>query len=149
MKLSELFEGPDLVNLLDGVFGKWANGGGVYLELARHADWKGVDAESFLASYGIKVFGRYVEGDSSFGFYVKPKQAEWTDYLLRTAGAPVISAPLSERNASIPREGGKLPKAWGVEAKPKTFVDWVVRAMAAWLDAWEAGKSDPFWKRGR
>lgn len=138
----------EIVNLFDGIFGQWVNGGGVYFEFSRHSDWKGVDAESLLASYGIKVFGRYVDGEETFGFYVKPKQAVWADYLLRTAGAPVISTPLSDKNAAIPREGGKLPKAWGVEAKPKTFVDWVVRIMATWLGTWESSKSDPFWKRG-
>lgn len=144
-----LLEAPDVINLLDGIFGKWTRGGGVYLEFSRYSDWRGVDTESLLASYGVPVYGRYVEGEETFGFYVKPKQAEWADYLLRTAGAPIISKPLSERNAAIPREGGKLPKAWGTQTKPKTFVDWTVRLMAWFLDAWEPSKSNPFWKRGR
>lgn len=144
-----LLEAPDVINLLDGIFGKWTREGGVYLEFSRHSDWRGVDTESLLASYGVPVYGRYVEGEETFGFYVKPKQAEWADYLLRTAGAPIISKPLSERNAAIPREGGKLPKAWDTQTKPKTFVDSVVRLMAWWLDAWEPSKPNPFWKRGR
>ena len=149
MNLLEMISGPDVINWLDGIFGQWAHGGGVYFEMSRQADWRGVDAESLLASYGIQVYGRYVNGEDTVGFYVKPRQAEWADYILRSAGAPLISQPLSERNALIPREGGKLPKAWGVQTKPKTFVDWTVRLMAWWLDAWEGDKANPFWKRGR
>lgn len=139
----------DIINWIDGLLGKVTYGETIRFEMSRQAGWRGVDVESFLSSYGISVTGREICGDDSLAFCVNHRQAGWADYLLRMAGVPLLSKPLSDRNAAIPREGGKLPKPWGAPTKPKTFVDHTVRAMAWFLDAWEGEKDEPFWKRGR
>lgn len=137
----------DIINLIDKILGYTE--GDSYFEMSTGSGWSGSDAESLLSSYGIPVYGREISHEESIGFYVNHRQAGWADYLLRSAGAPLLSKPLSERNARIPQGGtGKMPKAWGVPTRPKTFVDWVVRLLSVCLGQWEGGKERPFWKRG-
>lgn len=120
----------DIINWIDGLLGKMTYGDTVRFEASIQTGWRGVDIESFLSTYGISVTGREIVNGESIAFCINHRQAGWADYLLRMAGVPLLSKPLSERNAAIPREGGQLPRAWGVPAKPKTFVDRIVRVLA-------------------
>ena len=127
----------DLIDPIDGLIGRLTRGGGVLIEMSSEGDWAGVDAESLLASYGVSVYGREI-GDKIVGFMVNPRQAKWADYLLRRAGAPLLSPNLSGASK------GKMPKAWGVEAAPKSFADYVVRGLSKWFGRWDSN----FWMRG-
>ena len=71
----------------------------------------GAGYESMLKRYGVVIFGRRVTS-KHLVFSVKTKQAQWAEYLLLRAGAPVVST-FDHRNASwASKHGGALPPAW-------------------------------------
>ena len=66
-----------------------------YLDL--DSGWTGARCEKLLRSKGVKVYGHCIaNGDASFR--VPKKQAEWAEYLLLKAGAPLKYHLFSERN---------------------------------------------------
>ena len=77
-----------------------------------HTDGKtGAGYESMLKRYGVVIFGRRVTS-KHLVFSVKTKQAQWAEYLLLRAGAPVVTT-FDHRNATwAARHGGQLPPAW-------------------------------------
>jgi len=66
-----------------------------YLDL--NSGWTGAQCEKLLRSKGVKVYGRRIASGEVF-FQVPTKQAEWAEYLLLRAGAPLKYALYSERN---------------------------------------------------
>ena len=57
----------------------------------------GARCEKLLKSKGVKVYGRCIANGDAF-FQVPKKQAEWAEYLLLKAGAPLKYHLFSERN---------------------------------------------------
>lgn len=97
-------------------------GPGVKLTWAAASGWPGGRVEPLLQRYGVRVFRRqYSINGSDYGLHVLPQQAAWADYILRTAGCPLTSAPLSGGKA-----GRAMPKAWGVPARPVGFAGRVI-----------------------
>jgi hypothetical protein len=83
-----------------------------YLDL--NSGWTGARCEKLLRSKGVKVYGRCIAKGDAF-FQVPKKQAEYAEYLLLKAGAPLKYHLFSERNrkymgqSSTPtRRGGLL-----------------------------------------
>ena len=71
----------------------------------------GNDYEKMLRRYGVVVFGRRATSRYLI-FSVKTAQAQWAEYLLHRAGAPVVTT-IDHRNATwARRHGGQLPPAW-------------------------------------
>jgi hypothetical protein len=66
-----------------------------YLDL--DSGWTGARCEKLLRSKGVKVYGRCIAKGDAF-FQVPKKQAEWAEYLLLKAGAPLKYHLFSERN---------------------------------------------------
>lgn len=89
------------------------NGWGRKIEWYKASGWTGAKVEGILRRYGISVYARdYGHGKMTKGLRVRRQQAAWADYVLRKAGCPLASPPLS--NA----QPGDLPKEWGVPARP-------------------------------
>ena len=59
--------------------------------------WTGAQCERLLRRKGVKVYGRCVAKGDAF-FQVPKKQAEYAEYLLLQAGAPLKYHLFSERN---------------------------------------------------
>ena len=66
-----------------------------YLDL--DSGWTGARCEKLLRSKGVKVYGRCIANGDAF-FQVPKKQAEYAEYLLLKAGAPLKYHLFSERN---------------------------------------------------
>ena len=73
----------------------YGHGWTFYLDL--DSGWTGARCEKLLRSKGVKVYGRCIANGDVF-FQVPTKQAEWAEYLLLRAGAPLKYALFSERN---------------------------------------------------
>ena len=65
--------------------------------VSRASDWRGIDIERLLRSYGVKVWDRGLAGDDLY-FCVKRRQARWAKYLLLRAGVPVTRTVIDPRN---------------------------------------------------
>ena len=102
----------DIIKWLDDLLAVLRNGQGHRLEWYKSSGWAGGDVERVLRQYGIRVYCRdYGHGRDTLGCRVRQQQAAWADYLLRTAGCPLTSRPLS-------KPGRVMPRAWGVPARP-------------------------------
>ena len=66
-----------------------------YLDL--DSEWTGARCEKLLRSKGVKVYGRCIANGDAF-FQVPKEQAEYAEYLLLKAGAPLKYHLFSERN---------------------------------------------------
>ena len=66
-----------------------------YLDL--DSGWTGAQCEKLLRSKGVKVYGRCIAKGDVF-FQVPKGQAEYAEYLLLKAGAPLKYHLFSERN---------------------------------------------------
>jgi hypothetical protein len=73
----------------------YGHGWTFYLDL--DSGWTGARCEKLLRSKGVKVYGRCIANGDAF-FQVPKKQAEWAEYLLLKAGAPLKYHLFSERN---------------------------------------------------
>ena len=73
----------------------YGHGWTFYLDL--DSGWTGARCEELLRSKGVKVYGRCIANGDTF-FQVPKKQAEWAEYLLLKAGAPLKYHLFSERN---------------------------------------------------
>jgi len=73
----------------------YGHGWTFYLDL--DSGWTGARCEKLLRSKGVKVYSRCIANGDVF-FQVPTKQAEWAEYLLLCAGAPLKYALFSERN---------------------------------------------------
>ena len=102
----------DIIKWLDDLLAVLRNGQGHRLEWYKSSGWTGVNVERVLRRYGIRVYCRdYGHGRDTLACRVRSRQAAWADYLLRTAGCPLASRPLS-------KPGRVMPRAWGVPARP-------------------------------
>ena len=110
----------DIIKWLDDLLAVLRNGRGHRLEWYKSSGWAGGDVERVLRRYGIRVYCRdYGHGKTTLGCRVRRRQAAWADYLLRTAGCPLASPPLS-------KPGRVMPRAWGVPARPVGLAGWLI-----------------------
>jgi len=88
-----------------------AEGGGlVCFVLDRRGGWCGGEAEAELARFEVPIVDRDFDA-GHFYWLVKRSQAEWAEYLLLRAGAPLLSV-VNPRNAEWAEGKGRVP-AWG------------------------------------
>jgi len=81
--------------------------------------YNGYRVEKLLRRYGIRVWGRRIQGDTR-SFIVKRKQAVWAEYLLCRAGVPLAcDEPADFRTFRIGLFG--LDKLKNVERTVATF----------------------------
>ena len=75
--------------------------------------YNGYRVEKLLRRYGIRVWGRRIDGDTQ-SFVVKRKQAVWAEYLLCRAGVPLACDLLDPRNAEYPEQHpvDSMPVPW-------------------------------------
>lgn len=66
-----------------------------YIDL--ESGWTGAQCERILKERGVSIYGRCIANGDAF-FTVSKKQAEWAEYLLLKAGAPLKYHLFSERN---------------------------------------------------
>lgn len=87
--------------------------------------YNGYRVEKLLRRYGIRVWGRRVNGETR-SFIVRRKQAVWAEYLLCRAGVPLACELLDPRNAEYPEQHpvNSMPIPWTEKGIPAiTFID--------------------------
>ena len=97
MDMLELLANLDWVNRLTALVETAIHGHGWTFYLGLDSGWTRARCEKVLRSKGVKIYGHYV-ADEDVCFQVPTKQAEWAEYLLLRAGAPLKYALFSERN---------------------------------------------------
>ena len=113
----------DPLKWIDDALALLTNGPGHKLERDQSSGWAGGRVERILREYGVRVYRRdYGHGRDTLGCHVRKRQAAWADYLLRRAGCPLLSRPLSGTGA----KPGPMPRAWGVPARPVGLAGWIV-----------------------
>jgi len=85
-------------------------GGLVCFTLDRRGGWLGGAAEMELARFEIPIVDRDFD-EGHFYWLMKESQAEWAEYVLLRAGAPLLSV-VNPRNAEWAAGKGRVP-AWG------------------------------------
>jgi hypothetical protein len=91
----------------------YGHGWTFYLDL--DSGWTGVQCERLLKSKGVKVYGRCIANGDVF-FQVPTRQAEWAEYLLLRAGAPLKYALFSERNRKYLGGAGQQQDRFGIDS---------------------------------
>lgn len=83
------------------------------IRVSRDGDWSGTDVAGFLRHYGVDVWGGRTTSDH-FIMYVKDRQANWAEYLLRRRGIPVESSVYNPNNLLYAQQHapGDQPPAW-------------------------------------
>lgn len=101
------------------------------LRVSRDGQWSGSDVVHFLKHYGVDVWGGRTTSDH-FVMYVKERQANWAEYLLRRRGIPVESAVYNAANLVYAQQHapGDQPPAWADrKPEPQTgiekLLDWL------------------------
>lgn len=95
------------------------------LRVSRDGHWSGSDVAHFLKHYGIDVWGGRTTTDH-FIMYVKERQANWAEYLLRRRGIPVDSEVRNPANLVDAQHHapGDQPPAWADRgAERRTTID--------------------------
>jgi len=83
------------------------------LRIRRDGPWSGRDVARFLRHYGVQTWAGRVTTDH-FIMYVKERQANWAEYLLRRRGIPLESAVYNPANLGYAQKyaPGDQPPAW-------------------------------------
>jgi hypothetical protein len=85
----------------------------------------GAKVEYILRQYGIKCYAREMADDRFLGLSVSDRQANWAEYILLSAGVPLLTEAVDGRNAGYAeRRDGTMPTPWGVTVGPG---DWMGR----------------------
>jgi hypothetical protein len=96
------------------------------IRVSRIGEWSGTDVERFLRRYGVDVWGGRTTTDH-FIMYVKERQANWAEYLLRRRGIPIESPVYNPRNLIYAQmhAPGDQPPAWadGDHPKPQNAIE--------------------------
>jgi hypothetical protein len=119
----------DLINPIDGVWGRAAHGQMHCFTFRADGEYSGYEIEKMLRRYGIRIWGRKMEGDQERAFLVKQTQAVWAEYLLCRAGVPLTCALLDPRNEHYCRrhEPQSMPIPWTKHGiGPSSFVDYIL-----------------------
>lgn len=112
--------------ILDNIWAFSKFGQGVKIEWVGST---GANVERFLRGYGVRVWGRQIsyKVGEPWGVRVPANQAAYADALLRVKGYAVTSPHLGKKF-------NKVPRPWGVPAKPVGFVGVFVRNIGGDLD---------------
>ena len=97
MDMLEFLANFDWISPLTALVETAIHGHGWTFYLDLDSGWTGARCERLLRSKGVKVYGRCIANGDAF-FQVPEKQAEWAEYLLLKAGAPLKYHLFSERN---------------------------------------------------
>jgi hypothetical protein len=83
------------------------------VRVSRYGAWSGTDVARFLEHYGVDVWGGRTTTDQ-FIMYVKERQANWAEYLLRRRGIAIESPVHNPRNLTYAQAHapGDQPPAW-------------------------------------
>ena len=76
--------------------------------------WTLNEVIALLKGYHVKTYNRGFNSDEIW-IHVPRRQANWAEYLLQRAGAPVKMSTVDPRNAqwaSQAKHGGKMPARW-------------------------------------
>jgi hypothetical protein len=120
---------PDLIDPLDGWFGRLLHGPMHRCTFSRHGDFSGMQVEMLLHQYGIRIWGREIDAPEELALLVKRRQAVWAEYILCRAGVPLTCQLLDPRNEvyRVRHIPGSMPTPWTKDGiRPHTFVDHVV-----------------------
>lgn len=95
--------------------------------------YNGYRVEKLLRRYGIRVWGRRVDGDTR-SFVVRRKQAVWAEYVLCRAGVPLACELLDPRNAQYPEQHpvDSMPIPWSEKGIPAISL---IDHLGEWLAA--------------
>lgn len=81
------------------------------IRVSRYGEWSGTEVARFLRHYGVDVWGGRATTDY-FIMYVKERQANWADYLLRRRGIAVEGPAYNSKNLGYAQAPGDQPPAW-------------------------------------
>ncbi len=83
------------------------------LRIRRDGQWSGRDVAEFLRHYGVQTWAGRTTTDH-FIMYVKERQANWAEYLLRRRGIPLESPVYNPANLGYAQKyaPGDQPPAW-------------------------------------
>ena len=122
---------PDLINPLDGAWGRVTQGPMHRFTFHPASGFSGAEVEKLLGQYYIPIWGREMDDPEERAFLVKRAQANWAEYLLCRAGVPLTSPLLNPRNARFGERHDTMPTPWQSSGiHPYSFVS----ATVAWLD---------------
>lgn len=119
----------DIINPLDGLWGRTFHGPMHRFSFRADGDFTGYEIEKMLRRYGIRIWGREMDGSEERAFLVKRSQAVWAEYLLCRAGVPLTCALIDPRNTEYrehhpPRS---MPTPWTKHGVgPASLVDHVL-----------------------
>jgi hypothetical protein len=127
---------PDLINPLDGLWGRVSQGSMHRFSFLTGSGFYGYRVELLLRQYGIRVWGREMTDREEMAVLVKRRQAVWAEYVLCRAGVPLTSALIDPRNARYVERylPGTMPQPWQPNGlRAHSFVDHLVDALDALL----------------
>jgi hypothetical protein len=124
---------PDVVNPLDGLWGRYSQGAMHRFSFATGAGFNGYDVEILLRTYGIRIWGREMSTPEERAFLVKKSQAVWAEYIMCRAGVPLTGPLLDHRNAiyAVEHVEDGMPEPWDKHGiRPSSLVDRIVNWLA-------------------
>lgn len=119
----------DIIDPLDGWFGRLQHGPMHRFTFAADGSFRGVEVEHLLRQYGVRIWGREMLDEEERAFLVKRSQAVWAEYILCRAGVPLTCELLDARNASyhLRHPENSMPDPWDANGiGPHSLVDHVV-----------------------
>ena len=121
----------NIISVIDEILGRSGHGAMHRFTFDSASGFTGMKVERMLRTYGIRVWGRQVQG-SKRSFLVKRSQAVWAEYLLCRMGVPLESKILDQRNLQYPQYHEKpMPTPWSSQGiGPISFVDKLGEFMA-------------------
>ncbi|MEM7533965.1 MAG: hypothetical protein AAF639_17410 [Chloroflexota bacterium] len=129
-----------MINSLDGWFGRTQHGPMHRFTISREGDFNGYDIEQLMQKYGIRIWGREMDGDTELAFLVKETQAVWAEYLMCRSGIPLTSPLLEPRHTHLHQqhltdaENRTMPTPWDEKGiGPISFIDHLVDWIARYI----------------
>ncbi len=103
----------DILSPVDALWGRLQFGPMHRFSFYATSAFNGYRVEKLLRQYGIRVWGRRIDGERR-SFLVKQRQAVWAEYLLCRAGVPLACDLLDPRNAGYPDQHpvDSMPIPW-------------------------------------
>jgi hypothetical protein len=103
----------DVLSPIDTLIGKAQHGRMHRFSYCATPSYNGFRVEKLLRRYGIRVWGRRVDGEKR-SFLVKQRQAVWAEYILCRAGVPLVCPLLDPRNAQYVEKHpvNSMPVPW-------------------------------------
>jgi hypothetical protein len=117
---------PEVVNPLDGLWGRYQHGPMHRFTFATGAGIAGHDVEKLLRRYGVRIWGREMSDPDERAFLVKRSQAVWAEYVMCRAHIPLTGPLLDPRNAiyAVEHSEDDMPQPWDNQGiRPASLVD--------------------------